>query len=206
MSSTLFHLLRHAAHEELGRVLTGRNPVGLSETGRREAHDLGLRLERMGLDALLASPQQRAAETAEIIAAETGIEAETAEPLDEIDFGAWAGRPFAELAEDPAWLAWNDERDKAGTPGGETMQAVARRLTGLLDRLRAEHPARTLALVSHSDVIKAGVCHYLGLPFDRVHRFEVSPASITTLVIADWGGTLIALNERCPSGLEETDA
>jgi broad specificity phosphatase PhoE len=204
--SAVFHLIRHAAHEELGRILTGRGPTGLSETGRAEARALGRQLASLRIDAILSSPRRRATETAELIAAATGQEPEIEEGLDEIDFGPWAGLPFAELAGDPDWRAWNEERDKARTPGGETMAAVARRLAGSIDRLRAEHPARTVALVSHSDVIKAGVCHYLGLPFGRVHRFEISPASITTLVVADWGGTLIALNERCPSDPEEPAA
>ena len=61
---------------------------------------------------------------------------------------------------------------------------------------RADRPGGTVTLVSHADVIKAGVCRYLGLPFAHLHRFEVSPASITTLAVGDWGGAVLALNRR----------
>ena len=49
-------------------------------------------------------------------------------------------------------------------------------------------------MVSHSDIIKALVAHVLGLNLDLYHRFEVDPASITTLVLGNWGAKLVRLN------------
>ena len=53
-------------------------------------------------------------------------------------------------------------------------------------------------LVSHADVIKAAVCHVLGLGIDAWPRFDVAPASITTLVIGEWGAKVVTLNEVTP--------
>lgn len=201
--TTVFHLMRHAAHDELGRVLSGRSSgVALSPEGRAQARALGRRLAERPIDALLASPQRRARETAEVISGEAGPASELCEELDEIDFGAWSGLPFERLAKDPGWRRWNEERDHARPPGGESMAEVAGRLLSLIDRLRRERLGRTIGLVSHGDVIKAGVCRYLGLPFGHLHRFEISPASVTTLVVGDWGATVIAVNERCSAGDE----
>jgi probable phosphoglycerate mutase len=50
-------------------------------------------------------------------------------------------------------------------------------------------------LVSHSDVIKAVLAYYLGVALDGISRFEVSPASVSTVAIGSWGATVHALNE-----------
>jgi broad specificity phosphatase PhoE len=193
--STVFHLIRHAAHGQLGKILTGRMPgVGLSEEGRAQAQALARAMMGWPLDAIRTSPQQRTAETAEILAKNRSIRPEVLDPIDEIDFGRWAGRSFAELEDDAEWRVWNVNRGAASTPGGETMQNVAARFAAAIDELRREFPRGFVALVSHCDVIKAGFCHYLNLPFDRIDRFEIAPASVSTLVVGDWGSKVLALN------------
>jgi len=179
---TVFYLLRHASHGDVGKVLTGRLAgAPLTAFGREQALALGRQLMGQKLDAIYTSPRLRAQQTAEIISRETGIESEVAPELDEIDFGNWSGQSFHELAHDPEWRRWNDERDVAATPAGDTMQATSARITGFMDRLRRDFPGHAFALVSHSDVIKAALCHTLGMPFQGVHEFEIAPASITTL-------------------------
>jgi broad specificity phosphatase PhoE len=196
--NTVFHLIRHAAHDQLGFALSGRNPdVRLSDQGRAQASALAKRLSAEPLDAIHASPQPRTRETAAAVAGERAIAVEISEELDEIDFGRWSGNRFEALEGDPDWKRWNEQRGTARTPGGETMREVADRLVTLVERLHARHPGGTVALVSHCDVIKAGLCHYLGLPFERMDRIEVEPASISTLVVGDWGGKLMRLNETC---------
>jgi len=192
---TLIHLLRHASHDHLGRILTGRQAgVSLSPEGRRQAEALARHMAAAGIDSLYASPRLRARETAAAIARETGIACRIADDLDEIDFGRWSGMAFEALARDPEWLRWNEERDTAATPGGETMQDVAARLTRFLEQLDQSFPGRAVALVSHADVIRAGICHYRNLPFRAVHDFEIAPASVTTLELGADGARLIACN------------
>jgi probable phosphoglycerate mutase len=193
--STVFHLIRHAAHDQLGKVLTGRmDGAPLSEGGRRQAEALAKCLTVEKLDAIRTSPRTRTRETAEAIAAGRDLAIKISEELDEIDFGHWAGRPFESLESDPDWENWNEQRGSARTPAGESMAEVADRLMGLMDRLCQKYPHGAVALVSHCDVIKAGVCRILGLPFEHVHRFEIDPGSVTTVVLGDWGGKLLWLN------------
>jgi broad specificity phosphatase PhoE len=49
--------------------------------------------------------------------------------------------------------------------------------------------------VSHSDVIKAALLYHLGLPIDAYSRFDIDPASISTLVVGEWGSKVLRLNE-----------
>ncbi|WP_028033232.1 histidine phosphatase family protein [Chelativorans sp. J32] len=193
--NTVFHLLRHASHGHVGAVLTGRLAgAPLTPFGSEQALAIGRHLMGKKLDAVYTSPRLRAQQTAEILARETGVESEIAPELDEIDFGSWSGRSFEELERDPAWKLWNEERDTAATPAGDTMAATAARITGFMDRLRGEYPGNTFVLVSHSDVIKAALCQTFGIPFSSVHDFEIAPASITTLSFDKDGPSLVSRN------------
>lgn len=200
MSTTTFWLVRHAAHDDVGRYLAGRKPgVRLGPEGRAQAERLGRRMARETISLVVASPRERALETADAIVAAAGIApAEASDALDEVDFGAWTGKTFEALDDDPDWRRWNTLRSLARAPGGETMVDVERRVTGLMLRLCRRIGEGGAVLVSHGDVIKAAVCHVLGLPLDAWPRFDIAPASITTMVIGDWGGKVLTLNEITP--------
>ena len=188
-------LIRHASHGLLDRVLAGRTPgVVLSEAGRRQAATLAKSLAGRGIDRVLASPLERTRETAAELAAELGCDVEIAEEINEIDCGDWTGAAFPVLAADPRWQSWNAARAEAGTPNGETMRAVQVRAMRLVERLAATNET-SIALVSHSDVIKAIVCAVLGISLDRHDAFTIDPASVTTLRF--WGevGRLVRMNE-----------
>lgn len=195
--TTTFFLVRHAAHDRLGRVLCGRMPgVTLGREGRAQADALAERLAGEGLAALYVSPLERAQETAAPLGARTGLTVETLPALNEIDFGAWAGKSFDDLNADPVWTGWNQARHVTRPPGGETaLEAQARVLRGLED-LRARHGEARLALVSHADVIKLVIAHALSLGADGMQRFEIGPASVSVLVLGAWGAKVESLNER----------
>ena len=189
-------LVRHASHGLLGRVLAGRMPgVALSEAGRAEAERLAGALAGRGLGRILSSPLQRTRETAAAIAARAGLAVETAEEINEIDCGAWTGADFASLPEDPLWQRWNRERATCAMPDGEGMAAVQARALGLVARLAAAERDETVALVTHSDVVKAVVMAALGLSLDRHDHLTVDPASVTTLHAYGDYMRLVRLNE-----------
>jgi broad specificity phosphatase PhoE len=47
---------------------------------------------------------------------------------------------------------------------------------------------------SHADVIKAALMLYLGVPLDSHLRFEISPASVSVLELAEWGPRVVSIN------------
>lgn len=195
MALTLF-LLRHAAHDRVGDQLCGRMPdVALGETGRWQATRLARRFAPGMLEALYTSPVQRCRETAAPLGARCGLEPCILPEAEEVDFGAWTGRRFATLEEDPSWRAWNHSRDTAAAPGGESMAAVRARVQALLAALRARHPEGRVALMSHAEIIRTAILEVLGLPLQAYERLEVSPASISALVLWPGGGRVLGLND-----------
>lgn len=196
--TTTILLVRHAAHDHLGRILSGRMPdIPLNAAGCAQARALGRRLASTPLAAIYTSPVQRARETAAAIAeAADGHAPATADALDEIEFGAWTGRAFADLDGDPAWDAWNTRRGSAVPPGGgEAMRDVQSRLMEFAASVAARHEGGAVALVSHCDVIRAGIAGWLGLPLDHLLRFAIDPASISRVALGDGGAYVVSLNE-----------
>ena len=186
---TVFHLVRHAEHDLLGRVLTGRMPgVPLNERGRAQAGRLARHFAGSAVTAVVSSPLQRAQETAAPIAAALGLEVATDAGLDEIDFGDWTGLTFEALQGAPGWQAWNQFRGTAPTPGGETMLEALGRALRCLAQWRQAAPDGEVVMVGHQDVLRAVLAHSLGAPLDLVHRIELGAGSCSVLrVFADGG-------------------
>ncbi|ASW09651.1 histidine phosphatase family protein [Rhizobium sp. 11515TR] len=199
MTTTLF-LVRHAAHDNLGAFLAGRTPgIVLGEAGLSQANRLGLRMAREHLDAVCSSPRERTRQTAEAIISACGLGSpQIEEALDEVNFGDWTGKTFSTLDQDAQWRRWNTMRSLVRAPNGETMLDVQTRVWNLIADLSSKADGKRLALVSHGDVIKAAVSHILGLPIDAWPRFDVEPASVTHMVVGDWGAKIITLNEMNP--------
>jgi probable phosphoglycerate mutase len=193
---TTVFLIRHAVHEAGSDRLVGCLPgIQLSLEGRRQALALALRLGDKGLTAIHASPRERAVSTAELIAMAAGLDLEIAHAADEVDFGMWSGKSFAELEDDADWRHWNANRANAATPAGERMRDVAVRIAGHIDMLTDQYAGGCIAIVTHAEVIRAAVLHYLDMPVGDYNRLQIDPASITTLATGAWGARLCGLNE-----------
>lgn len=193
---TVFHLVRHAEHDLLGRVLTGRMPgVPLNGRGRAQAARLARHFAGRAVKAVVSSPSQRAQETAAPIAASLGLEVATDAGVDEIDFGEWTGMTFEVLQEAPGWQAWNQFRGTAPTPGGEMMLEALSRALRCLARWRQAVPEGEVVMISHQDVLKAVLAHSLGAPLDLMQRIELGAGSCSVLrVFADGGVRIEGIN------------
>lgn len=176
------HLIRHGHTAALGTVLAGRAAGWpLSDEGVDAVRRLAAGLAAVRFTAIVASPMLRAQRTAAMLASGRPIEVATDPGFDEIDFGDWTGRRFDELHGDPAWQAWNRHRGLAQIPGGETMAAAQARALAALGRLCRAGDGVELAIVTHSDIIKALLANVLGCPLDLMHRITIDPASRSVL-------------------------
>ena len=190
-------LIRHAAHVELGRVLSGRRrDVAFSVDGLEQAEIVADLLSVEPLTAVFSSPRERAYYTARSIAEPHDLKVEIADGLDEVDFGDWTGTAFDQLEGEPAWSEWNEARGTARPPGGESMAEAVVRAVAALAEIAAENRNGTVACVSHCDIIRGVIAHHLGLPLDHMLRFDVDPASVSRIAIGAWGARIMTVNER----------
>lgn len=192
---TVILLIRHGHCTSLGEWLAGRTPgIHLSATGTRQAAQLAQLLAGAQLDAVYASPRERTQETAAPIAAMQGLRVNTVAEFEEVDFGEWTGKTFAELREDERWAHWNSCRSIARAPGGEAMSEVQARAGAALETIRAAHPDGTVAVVSHADTIRAVLGSLFSIPLEDCIKLVVSPASVSTVRVWDSWAELVALN------------
>jgi ribonuclease H / adenosylcobalamin/alpha-ribazole phosphatase len=192
-----FLLVRHAAHVELGRVLSGRRrDVALSPAGLEQVAILADLLGTEPLAAIYSSPRERAWYTAREIAEPHGLKVISDDRLDEIDFGDWTGRSFAELEGEPLWSAWNEQRATARPPSGESMAEAIERAYAFLTEAAAEHEGAAVVALSHCDIIRGLIARILGLSLDNILRFDVDPASVSRVEAGPWGARVVSVNER----------
>ena len=197
---TVVHLLRHGEVFNPDGILYGRLPgFRLSENGSRQAKIVAAALADADLAAVLASPMQRAQETAAPIAAAHGLEIVTEDRLIEADNrfegervsvgdGALRSPRFWPLLTDPFTPSW-----------GEPYLRIAHRMLGAVHRARELAAGREAVCVSHQ------------LPIWTLRRFvtgrrlwhdprrrQCALASLTSLVFTD--AELTGLRYTEPAG------
>jgi ribonuclease H / adenosylcobalamin/alpha-ribazole phosphatase len=200
-TATRLILVRHGetAMTVQGRY-SGRGDVPLSEQGEAQAMAAAGRVAGISRDvtAVVSSPLSRCTRTAELIAADQGDIPVTVMPdLIECDFGDWEGLTFAEVRERwPAELdRWLDSTSVA-PPGGESFQAVAKRVRGALATLQSAYPSGTVVVVSHVSPIKLILRDALAAGDAFLHRLFLDAAGVSTLDLWPDGGIAVrSVNE-----------
>ena len=158
---TSITLIRHGHVHNPDNLIYGRLPgFGLSDVGRNQAAAAAEHLRSAKLAALFASPQQRAAETAEFIRhLHPHLTVRTARLMDEVRC-YFEGRP-AEEVEARGWDLYT------GVEGDfETPDIIAARGTRFIAETRATHAGSHIAVVTHGDVIAFTLLHAMD---DTVH-------------------------------------
>jgi len=174
----------HTTEKRFSGGLASANP-GLNDTGREQVRAIAEWLMPVAdeVDVIVSSPVRRTRESAEIIAEVFGNRAvELEDGFAEMEFGAWDGLTFLEVAEKhkddlEEWLGSID----VAPGGGESFRVVEERVLAALDRVLTTHAGKTVAIVSHVTPIKTLVAHALEAPLLSIYRMELSPASVTVL-------------------------
>jgi broad specificity phosphatase PhoE len=171
-------LVRHASVDGMRERLLGRIDIGLNKKGRLEAGRAADACRRLGIRAVVSSPSRRAQETASIIASAVDCHVDIVEAFDEVDYGEWTGKQFSELIADPAWCRFNDARDDAGIPAGETLDEVSARIRSGLDRVGHDETGEVV-VVTHAEIIRGALLLAESRTWSSWTLYEAEPASIT---------------------------
>ena len=165
--------------------LPGQLPgIGLTDTGREQAKRLAEALAVLPLTAIISSPLERAVETAKYLAQGRDLTIQLEPDLMDIELGRWSGQNRDELFKsDPVWAAF--VRDPTEGPEGvETFPALERRVVAAVERwLKKESTGAYPAFVTHDDVIKVLIAHYIGLEVRRSRSLVIENASVSVVVV-----------------------
>ncbi len=188
-------LVRHGETDwnRSGRVM-GTRPVPLNQQGLTQAARLALELTALESPTLYSSPVLRTRQTADILASTLRLSVVEEPGLSEIGVGEWEGRYWNEFEGDPARINYYRLPEEARPPGGETLGEVQRRAVASVQRASRLAASRPAILVTHADVVKAIVAHYLEAPLQTMRHMQIGHASVTALAIDDSSATLLCLN------------
>ena len=195
-SSTLILLVRHGQTPTTGKILPGR-AVGLhlADAGVQQAHRVAERIAELPrIDAIYASPLERARETAAPIAKALKQRVKIDKGLLECDFGDWTGAELGKLMKKPEWSTVQKAPSTFRFPNGESFTEMQTRMVTALDRIRAAHPGGTVVCVSHADPIKAAVAHAMGTHLDLFQRIVIGTCSVSAVAYSPHGPIVLTVN------------
>ncbi len=192
-------LVRHALNDWVGKRVAGWTPgISLNKEGRKQAARLAEWLAPVPLEAIYSSPLERALETAEPIAKSHGLEVKIRERLGETRYGELTGQAIEDVLKTDMWAKFRAYPSKTRFPGAETIYEVQVRVVAELEEILQTHSDGNTAVVTHADVIRVAVAHYIGLSLDLLGRIWISPASLTILRFGEWGPRLTNLSHAGP--------
>lgn len=160
-------LIRHGITDwnAAGRI-QGQSDVPLSDLGREQARQLASYVSAVqGVDVVVASPLQRAVETARI--AFPQIPLLTDPRLQELDFGAFEGTTTTANEADPRWQAWMKDPFELPAPDGESYRQLRARVEVWLAEAVTAFDQQHVVAVSHSGTIQMLLSALLGVEHPR---------------------------------------
>ncbi|MGV0747473.1 histidine phosphatase family protein [Mycolicibacter heraklionensis] len=197
---TRVHLIRHGEVHNPDGILYGRLPgFRLSDTGRAQAVAAADLLADRDIVAVIASPLQRAQETAAPIAARHNLAIDTDEDLIEsANFfegkrvspgdGAWRNPRFWWHLRNPFTPSW-----------GEPYDQIAARMATAVSKARARAAGHEVVCVSHQLPVWTARQHLTGNRlWHDPRRRECGVGSVTTLIYD--GDRLVDVDYQVPAG------
>lgn len=180
---TTVYFIRHGTTDSnISGRFQGSTDVSLGELGFRQADALAERFRGTHLDAVYCSPLMRAVQTAQGVCRYLDCEPQFVDDLREVDGGLLENRTNEVNEQEYPGSMTTLRMDPAhfNPPGGENGRQVWERVRAAVERIVAEHPNQTVAVVSHGFALMT----YLGtvdVPFDEMKPRLVGNASVTTV-------------------------
>ena len=149
-------ILVHHSHTQVDPNVTAAE-WHLSDGGRARCAQLAERLRLYDIETLVASPEFKAIETAELVAGRLGLRPEIANGLQEHDR---SNLPFYD-SQDEFQLVVKRlfEKPDESVVGRETAVEARSRFTKALNKIIEDHPSGNIAIVTHGTVMSLYIGH-----------------------------------------------
>ena len=192
-------LVRHGHVEGIRPArFRGREDLPLTARGRAEALAVAQRIaSKRRPERVYTSPLSRCIATGDAIAKACGVEAQSIEELNDIDYGTWRMKSHDEMAvaEPELSAAWFNTPHLMRFPGGDSLQDLVARSADAVRLALETHPNGTVVLVSHDSVNRALLLQLADLPLSSYWRLAQTPCCINEIEIANNQVRILAINE-----------
>jgi broad specificity phosphatase PhoE len=188
--------------EGQGQYFRGTTDLPLAEEGVAQAQATARRLSHLRIDAVYASPLQRAARTAQIVAKPHHLEAKTVPGLSSMSYGDWAGLLNTEVARrwPELYAQYRSDPLSVQIPGGDSAASLRERaLRAVQDILERHADGACVVLVTHEAVCRTLVCALGGLPTHGYWRIRQGLCNLTVFDYHPANRTfaLVEMNDAC---------
>jgi probable phosphoglycerate mutase len=187
---TTILLVRHGENDwvKKHRLAGWIEGIHLNENGRLQAADAAERLAALPIKAIYSSPVLRCRQTADFIARTQDLPVNLLDEIGEVRYGKWEGEKIKKLVKKKKWFTVQFYPSRMQFPGGDTLRGVQTRGVDAIEALAQTHDEKDMVVVvSHADLIKLVLAHYLGVHIDLFQRIIVSPASVSVLHLSKNG-------------------
>lgn len=181
-------LVRHGQTDDnVSGKISGQGPAPLNARGKEQIQAAAEVIACLGITHIFSSPLVRARQTADILAQRLQIEVEEVSDLREVEYGDWEGKHFQEVRGHPVAQQVFHDPIQAVFPNGESLPDVQRRGVQAIESVHRAHPQGVVVLVSHGDVIRTALAHYLAMPFNAYRRINLDNGALSVLeLFQDW--------------------
>lgn len=164
--------------------IQGQRNSALSPVGEMQAHATARRLRDAACDRLVSSDLGRTVQTAQPIAAETGLPLETDRRVRERCFGVFEGMTRDEIQSQHAlaFARWQTRDPDYAMQGGESLNRLCNRVRECLESIATETPGKVI-VVTHGGVLDAVYRIAANLALDAPRTWQLLNSSINEIEI-----------------------
>lgn len=184
----LMILVRHGQTDDnLSGKISGQGAAPLNARGREQAAAVADVLTCLGVSRILSSPLVRSRQTADILAQRLHLDLEERHDLREVEYGDWEGKHFRDVRTHPMAQKVMQNPSEVVFPNGESLLQVQQRGVSAIEAVHRTYPQSVVVLVSHGDVIRTALAHYLNMPFNEYTKLNLDNGSLSVLeLFHDW--------------------
>lgn len=172
---TLF-VTRHGQTDyNVDNLVCGISNAKLTESGRKQANELALKIKELKFDYLYVSPLQRAIDTATIATKYHQIEMIKEPRIQEINFGIYEGvsRDYPGFLENKMNLAFR-------YPNGESFVELCQRVYNFLDETKDLWTNKNVLLVCHGAVCRAINTYFNDMSNEDIFYYQTENCQLLT--------------------------
>ncbi|MBD3281816.1 hypothetical protein GF391_03660 [Candidatus Uhrbacteria bacterium] len=177
------YLVRHGEVENPEGINYGRQPGWhLSKEGKSQISKVSQKIKDKGLKIckIVASPLERAQETAGILSQTLDVAVATDPRLTEWDTGKWIGRTMQDFYENSGYYS-----DAMVTKGMEPLNDLANRVISAIQDAVTTCSTGDIIICSHREPMAAAIVKLQNLPWPEIHNIDMPTASVWKLVFTD---------------------
>ena len=172
-------LIRHTTPKISKATCYGQLNLDVDSSFVQEAALIQKTLGSFQVDKILSSPLIRCKKLADTLFPEHDIIFD--KRLMELNFGDWEGLPWTDIPFQDM-NKWTDNFIRKGPPNGESFQTLINRVDDFESVIHSGKD-KSVAIVTHSGVIRAFIMKYLNIPADKIFSLQLNYGAIVKITV-----------------------